>query len=95
LARWLCSEPAKLVGLEERKGSIKIGNDADLVIWNPEKQFRVEGKALHHRHKLTPYQGRMLDGLVEKTFLRGRKIYDDGEFIGEPNGALLTASAKM
>jgi allantoinase len=90
LARWLCSEPAKLVGLENRKGSIRIGNDADLVIWNPAKQFRVAGEALQHRHKLTPYQGRMLDGVVEKTFLRGRKIYDDGEFIGEPRGKLLT-----
>ncbi len=90
LARWLCSAPAKLVGLESRKGSIAIGYDADLVIWNPAKQFKVEGDGLHHRHKLTPYQGRVLAGVVEKTFLRGRKIYDSGEFIGEPHGLLLT-----
>jgi len=90
LARWLCSAPAKLVGLERQKGYIRIGNDADIVIWNPAKQFRVEGDALHHRHKLTPYHGRLLDGVVEKTFLRGRKIYDGGEFIGEPQGLLLT-----
>ncbi|HEV2828051.1 MAG TPA: allantoinase AllB [Pyrinomonadaceae bacterium] len=90
LARWLCSAPAKLVGLEHQKGSIRIGNDADIVIWNPVKQFRVAGDALHHRHKLTPYHGRLLDGVVEKTFLRGRKIYDDGEFMGEPQGLLLT-----
>jgi allantoinase len=89
VARWLCSAPATLVGLERRKGSIKIAYDADLVIWNPTKQFRVEGEALQHRHKLTPYQGRVLDGVVEKTFLRGRKIYDNGEFIGEPRGRLL------
>src|ERR1051325_3801923 len=89
LARWLCSAPAKLVGLEQRKGSIEIGNDADIVIWNPEKHFRVEGAALHHRHKLTPYEGRQLKGLVEQTFLRGRKIYAGGEFIGEPRGVLL------
>ena len=90
MARWLCSAPAKLVGLESRKGSIAVGYDADIVIWNPAKQFRVEAVALHHRHKLTPYQGRVLDGVVEKTFLRGRKIYDSGEFIGEPRGLLLT-----
>ena len=90
IARWLCSAPAKQVGLEGRKGSIAVGYDADLVIWNTAKQFRVEGPALHHRHKLTPYQGRVLDGVVEKTFLRGRKIYDSGEFIGEPRGLLLT-----
>jgi allantoinase len=90
VARWLCSAPAALVGLEGRKGSIAKGYDADVVIWNPAKQFRVDGAALHHRHKLTPYQGRVLEGVIEKTFLRGRKIYDSGEFIGEPDGLLLT-----
>ena len=90
VTRWLCSAPAKLVGLERRKGAIAIGCDADLVIWNPAKQFKVEGNALHHRHKLTPYQGRTLNGVVEKTFLRGRKIYDEGELLGEPRGVLLT-----
>jgi allantoinase len=91
LARWLCSAPAKLVGLEHRKGSIANGHDADLVIWNPAKQFKVEASALHHRHKLTPYDGLTLEGVVEKTFLRGRKIYDRGEFIGRPSGLLLTS----
>jgi allantoinase len=90
LSRWLCSAPAKLVGLDGRKGSIKIGYDADLVIWNPAKEFRVDGSALHHRHKLTPYQDRILQGFVQKTFLRGRKIYDEGEVIGQPRGLLLT-----
>jgi allantoinase len=93
LARWLCSTPAKLVGLEGRKGLIEAGYDADLVIWNPAKQFRVEGHALHHRHKLTPYQDRVLNGIVEKTFLRGEKIYDDGEFITEPRGGFLKPNA--
>jgi len=50
----------------------------------------VDGEALQHRHKLTPYEGRVLSGVVEKTFLRGRKIYDGGEFAGEPRGLLLT-----
>lgn len=89
LARWLCQAPAKLVGMENRKGVIAPGYDADLVIWNPAQQFKVAGTALHHRHKLTPYEGRILNGVVEKTFLRGRKIYDGGEFIGKPQGVLV------
>lgn len=90
LAQLLCSAPAVLVGLSGRKGLIKVGYDADLVAWNPQKQFTVDGETLHHRHKLTPYHGRVLSGVVEKTFLRGRKIYDGGEFIDEPHGLLLT-----
>jgi allantoinase len=92
LAGWLCSAPADLVGLGKRKGTIATGFDADLVIWNPGKQFKVDGNALHHRHKLTPYNDRVLEGVVEKTFLRGRKIYDDGEFDAQPRGRLLTGS---
>jgi allantoinase len=89
LSRWLCAAPAQLVGLQNRKGRIAAGFDADLVIWNPQKQFTVAGQLLHHRHKLTPYEGKTLFGVVEKTFLRGRKIYDEGEFVGEPRGELL------
>jgi allantoinase len=88
LTRWLCQAPAALVGLTG-KGAIAIGGDADIVIWNPEKTFLVEPKMLHHRHKLTPYSGRNLTGVVEKTFLRGQKIYDAGVFAREPSGLLL------
>ena len=89
LTRWLCGAPADLVGLQGRKGRIAAGYDADLVVWNPTAHLVVEGDALHHRHKLTPYQGRILNGVVEKTFLRGRKIYDGGELITEPQGCFL------
>lgn len=80
LAKWLCSEPARLVGLDERKGAIKVGNDADFVIWNTDETFRVEPSIIEHRHKLTPYNGKVLSGVVEQTFLRGEKIFDRGEF---------------
>ncbi len=94
LAEWLCHAPAQLVGLQERKGSIQPGADADLVVWDPEASFRVDPANLHHRHKLTPYAGQMLSGVVEATFLRGRKIYDRGRFAAEPSGAILTRGAR-
>jgi allantoinase len=89
LAEWLAHAPARLAGLDKRKGSIIVGSDADILIWNPDAQFRVEPNALHHRHKLTPYAGRTLSGVVRQTFLRGQKIYDDGEFSSVPLGAIL------
>ena len=85
----MCSGPARLAGLEKRKGAIAAGYDADMVIWNPEKRFVVQPKMLHHRHKLTPYLDESLRGVVETTFLRGEMIYDRGRFLGTPRGALL------
>ena len=89
LVEWLCVAPARLVGLENRKGSITVGSDADLVIWNPNESFRIGPELIHHRHKLTPYAGRDYTGVVKTTFLRGRKVYDAGAFVGEPQGELL------
>jgi len=89
VARWLCTNPARQVSFAPRKGSIATGADADLVIWNPDAQFTVAASSLHHRHKLTPYAGEALNGLVQKTFLRGRKIYDGSHFAEPPLGHML------
>ncbi|MGI8919491.1 MAG: allantoinase AllB, partial [Pyrinomonadaceae bacterium] len=89
VAEWLCRAPARLVGLQSSKGSISVGCDADLIIWNPEQSFTIEPESIHHRHKLTPYAAREFAGVVQTTFLRGRKIYDAGKFIGKPQGTLL------
>jgi len=89
LACWMCSGPAKLAGLEKRKGAIAVGYDANIVIWNPERRFRVQPKMLQHRHKLTPYLNHKLYGIVEATLLEGKMIYDRGRFLGSPQGELL------
>ena len=89
LVEWLALAPARLVGLQDRKGAIKVGCDADIVVFRPEAPLRVAPDMLHHRHKLTPYAGHLLHGAVEATYLRGVKIYERGEFLHEPAGALL------
>ncbi|MFN2500359.1 MAG: amidohydrolase family protein, partial [Pyrinomonadaceae bacterium] len=67
LANWLCQAPAQLVGLDRSKGAIGVGYDADFVIWKPEEEFAVTPDMIQHRHKLTPYNGERLHGVVEKT----------------------------
>jgi allantoinase len=89
LARWLCEGPARLAGLGDSKGSVAEGFDADFVVWNPEAEFVVEPGHVHHRHKLTPYTGMRLSGVVEETYLRGRRIFARGEFARAGGGPLL------
>jgi allantoinase len=89
VTKWLCANPARQVSLELQKGVIAAGADADLVIWNPDQQFPVTADTLHHRHKITPYAGETLSGVVQQTFLRGKKIYDDGHFTRSPLGQML------
>jgi allantoinase len=93
LAKWLCEGPARLAGLAGRKGSIAVGCEADFVIWDANAKFRVDPAQLHHRHKVTPYAGRELYGRVETTFLRGRKIFERGEFSAGPIGHVLQRGA--
>jgi allantoinase len=88
LARWLCEAPARLTGLERRKGTIAVGHDADFVVWNPEATFRVNPAELQNRHKLGPYAERRLAGMVKATFLRGTKIYEHGTFVRGPMGSV-------
>jgi allantoinase len=85
LVEWMCSMPARLAGLNG-KGAIAPGFDADLAIWNPNAEAPIE---LHHRHKVTPYQRAQYPGAVETTFLRGQKIYERGNFVAAPLGAIL------
>ena len=91
-SRWMAEAPARLAGLEASKGRIAPGYDADLVAFDPDATFEVEAAELHHRHKLTPYPGRTLHGVVRKTWLRGRPVFTRGSFEGAPRGALLSVS---
>lgn len=89
LTQWMSTAPARLAGIERRKGAIAPGLDADLVIWDPDAEVAVRAEDLHHRHPETPYLGLRLAGRVERTFVRGRSVYDEGRFVGPPAGSRL------
>lgn len=93
LVRWMCEGPARLAGLAERKGRIAPGWDADLVVWDPDGEWTVRGTELHHRHPVTPYEGRTLAGRVERTFVRGVEVYEEGRLAEERPGRWLRREA--
>jgi allantoinase len=86
LVQWMSTAPAKLAGLNLKKGRIDIGCDADFVVFNPEIEFTVTTKDLHFRHPVTPYLNQRLCGKVEQTFVRGNCVYNSGSFIGTLTG---------
>jgi len=87
----MCEGPAAIAGIA--KGKIAAGYDADLVIWSPEETFRITPEIVHHRHKVTPYVGEELSGVVKSTYVRGRKVWEDGRAIGSQTGKWIRASS--
>jgi allantoinase len=73
VARWMAAAPARIAGLAA-KGRIAVGGDADLVAFAPDAEFVVTTGLLRQRHKLTPYLGQRLTGVVRRTWLRGQDI---------------------
>lgn len=76
LSRWMCARPARLAGLTADKGALVAGKHADIAIWNPEAEYAVSADHLEHKNKVTPYHGETLWGVVEKTYVRGRCVFD-------------------
>lgn len=79
----VATAPAKLFGLYPRKGSVVVGGDADLVIWDPDKRVDLSVDALHMRVDYSPYEGQQVQGGADKVFCRGRLIVDGDKFLGQ------------
>lgn len=89
VARWMAERPAALAGLSGRKGAIAAGRDADLVVFDAERQLEVTPERIRHRHAVTPYRGERLFGEVRATYLRGETIWDGTRLAGGDRGELL------
>jgi len=88
LARWMSAAPARLAGLA-RKGAIAAGKDADLVVFDDAATYVVTPERILHRHRITPYAGETLTGVVTATYLRGERVWDGARVTATDLGGLL------
>ncbi|NUP06607.1 MAG: allantoinase AllB [Polyangiaceae bacterium] len=93
IARWMSARPAAHAGLDDRKGAIAVGRDADFCLFDPDATFTVQTSKILHKNKLTPYEGRTLRGVVRSTWLRGERIHDGSAPVQSPKGQWLSRSA--
>ena len=90
LIEWRAVAPARLARIDRQKGKIAKGYDADLVIWNERAFHTIRATELHHRHKLSPYDGMTVAGVVQKTIVGGHVAFDrELGFDATPRGEFL------
>jgi dihydropyrimidinase len=84
------TNPARIFGLYPKKGTIRVGSDADIAIWDPTRRVTLSIDALHDNMDYTPYEGMEIEGWPVTVLSRGRLVWHEGEARGEPGvGRLL------
>ncbi len=89
VARVLSANPARIFGIADRKGRLAPGLDADFVLLDPEQPWEVRADSLAYLNKFSAFVGTKGKGRPVATYLRGKAVFDHGEFVGEPGGRLL------
>lgn len=84
LVELMSTNPAKLFGLYPQKGSLEIGTDADICIFDPSVQWTLEDNNVHSASLYTPYRGFKVQGKAIMTILRGKIIMENGQYYGTP-----------
>ena len=84
LVQVLCENPARIFGLHPKKGTIAVGSDADLVVFDPNREFTIRAENQHSNAGYTLYEGRTVLGWPEMSFQRGRRVLWRGEIVAEP-----------
>ena len=75
---------AKLFGLYPRKGTIAPGSDADIVVWDPEKELTISAATHHSNVNYNLFEGTKVKGAPEVVLVRGQVIVEDDELVGKP-----------
>ena len=91
----LCTNPAKLFGLYPRKGTVAVGSDADIVIFDPEKRHTITAANQQSKTDYNLYEGTEVVGDIETVLLRGRVLVEGGEVVAKPGVGQFVRRAKF
>jgi dihydroorotase len=84
--RWSSANPAKIFGLYPRKGALLPGSDADIAVVDLKRQWTIEDENLATRSKISPWNGRRVQGLPVHTLVRGRFVLRDRALVADTRG---------
>ena len=85
----LTEKPAEFLGIDDKKGKIKIGYVADITIWDDSKDYTIIEDLIHHKHKATPYLNEVVFGKVIHTFVNGVQVVENSKLKTLQQGQLL------
>ena len=85
----LTEHPTSFLKIDNRKGKLQVGYDADLVVWNPEENFEVKAADILHRYDCSPYCGKNLYGTVQQTIVNGITVYQNKKVVQQNSGQWL------
>src|SRR5919197_2860028 len=91
----LCTNPAKLFGLYPRKGTIAVGSDADVLVFDPEKKVTISSATDHSKTDYNLYEGTEVTGTPEVVLLRGQLLVEGDELVAEPGVGRFVARARF
>jgi dihydropyrimidinase len=91
----LSTNPAKLFGLYPRKGTIAVGSDADIVVFDPERKQTITAANSHSKTDYNLYEGTEVTGVPELVMLRGQVLVENDELVAQPGVGQFVARAKF
>jgi len=91
----LCTNPAKLFGLYPRKGTLAVGSDADVVVFDPEKRVTISAATHHSRSDYNLYEGTQVQGSPDVVLLRGHVLVENDELVGKPGTGQFVKRARF